>query len=58
MICSKIITRTLFHSKYLIPTASNSVSKTHRNIFRFSNFKPPLPTDIDVGNLAGLWQAN
>lgn len=54
MICSKIISRSLFQSQNLF----NPVTRLHRNVYSFSNFKPPLPTDIDVGNLAGLMQAN
>jgi hypothetical protein len=54
MICSKIISRTLLQSKNLFPP----VTRVHRNVYNFSNFKPPLPTDIDVGNLAGLLQSN
>lgn len=54
MICSRIISRTLLSSKNFIPP----VTRLHRNVFSFSNFKPPMPTDIDVGNLAGFFQAN
>ncbi len=54
MICSRIITRTLLHSKNFI----TPISATRKNIFNFANYKPPLPTDIDVGNLTGLLQAN
>lgn len=52
MLAHRLITRTLFHSKnYITP-----INNTHRNLFTFSNYKPPLPTDIDVGNLYGLSQ--
>lgn len=54
MLASKIITRTLLHSKNLLTPASS----TYRQLFHFSNYKPPLPTDIDVGNLSGLYQAS
>ena len=54
MICSKIISRSLFQSQNLF----TPVTRLHRNVYSFSNFKPPLPTDIDVGNLTGLMQAN
>lgn len=54
MICSRIISRTLLKSQNLF----TPVSRVHRNVYNFSNFKPPLPTDIDVGNLSGFMQAN
>jgi len=54
MIAQKIITRTLFHSKNFFTPINN----TYKNLFTFSNYKPPLPTDIDVGNLTGFWQAS
>jgi hypothetical protein len=54
MICSRIITRTLLHSKNFVTPITN----THKNLFNFANYKPPLPTDIDVGNLVGFWKAN
>ncbi len=54
MIAQRIITRTLLHSKFFI----TPVKTTHLNLFSFSNYKPPLPTDIDVGNLVGLSQSS
>lgn len=52
MLAQRLITRTLLHSKNFVTPYPN----THCNRFTFSNYKPPLPTDIDVGNLYGLAQ--
>ncbi len=54
MLAQRLITRTLFHSKNFVTPYPN----THCNLFNFSNYKPPLPTDIDVGNLYGLAQTS
>lgn len=54
MIAQRIITRTLLHSKNFI----TPIKSTHKNLFSFSNYKPPLPTDIDAGNLVGFWQTS
>ena len=54
MLAQRLITRTLLHSKnYITPIAN-----THHNLFAFSNYKPPIPTDIDVGNLVGFSQTS
>jgi hypothetical protein len=50
MILSSIITRRIFPSRNLF----TSFMQLNNNRFNFSNFKPPLPTDVDSGNLYGL----
>ncbi len=54
MFCTRILTRNIFHTKNLMAP----IAKSQANMFGFSSFKPPLPTDIDTGNLAGLLNAN
>ncbi len=54
MLAQRLITRTLLHSQNFVTPYAN----THSNLFTFSKYKPPLPTDIDVGNLYGLTQAS
>ncbi len=50
MLAHRLINPTFLHSKnYITP-----INNTYRKLFTFSNYKPPLPTDIDVGNLYGL----
>ncbi len=52
MLVHRLITSTFLHSKNGITPINN----TYRNLFNFSKYKSPLPTDIDVGNLYGLSQ--
>lgn len=54
MICSKIITSTLFNTRNIFVP----IIRSHSNVYSFSNYKPPLPTDIDIANLKGLLTAN
>ncbi len=50
MICSKIITPTFLNVKNFI----KPVLRSQNNIYNFSKYKTPLPTDIDISNLSGL----
>jgi hypothetical protein len=54
MISSKILTSKIFHAKNFVPM----IKKSNINVFSFGNFKLPLGTDIDVGNITGLLSVN